>query len=146
MDILALCPSLGECAGGAPDFRTGLDGVWLHAASGRLRQDGLTDSVSAARAFVAEKHPHADAAIGTPTSDLDIVVFYRDGAENYAETTRHAGWLVEAFIHTPSSLAVWYARERAARCAVLGDLCAQGILLTDRGPGEAWQREAQLYI
>ena len=100
-------------------------------------------------------HPHADAAIlggstaqarSTPTSDLDIVVLYRDGAENYAETSRYAGWIVEAFIHTPSSLAVWYARERAARCAVLGDLCAQGTLLTDRGPGEAWQREAQLYM
>lgn len=113
------------------------------------------DPVSAARAFVAERHPHADAAIlggstaqarSTPTSDLDIVVLYLQGEENYAETTRYAEWIVEAFIHTPSSLALWYARERAARCAVLGDLCAQGVLLTDRGPGEAWQREAQLYM
>lgn len=113
------------------------------------------DPVSAARAFVAERHPDADAAIlggstaqarSAPTSDLDIVILYRDGAENYAETTRYAGWIVEAFVHTPTSLAVWYARERAARCAVLGDLCAQGVLLTDLGPGEAWQREAQLYM
>jgi hypothetical protein len=113
------------------------------------------DPVSAARAYVAERHPEADASIlggstaqarGTSTSDLDIVVLYRDGAENYAETTRYAGWIVEAFIHTPSSLAAWYARERAARCAVLGDLCAQGLLLTDRGSGEEWQREAQLYM
>ncbi|MET4136114.1 nucleotidyltransferase domain-containing protein [Pseudarthrobacter sp. PvP090] len=113
------------------------------------------DPASAARAFVAERHPDADAAIlggsaalgrSTPTSDLDIVVLYRDGAENYAETTRYAGWIVEAFIHTPASLAIWYARERDARCAVLGDLCAQGVLLTDRGPEEAWQREAQLYM
>ena len=133
----------------------GASGEWLQAVSGRLRQDGLMDPVSAARTFVAERHPDADAAIlggstaparRTPTSDLDIVVLYRDGEENYAETTRHEGWIVEAFVHTPSSLAVWYARERADRCAVLGDLCAQGILLTDRGPGEAWQREAQLYM
>jgi hypothetical protein len=129
--------------------------VWLQAAPAWLRQDGLMDPVSAARAFVAERHPDADAAIlggstaqatHTPTSDLDIVVLHRDGADNYAETTRYGGWIVEAFVHTPSSLAFWYARERAARCAVLGDLCAQGILLTDRGPGEAWQREAQLYM
>ena len=133
----------------------GATGVWLPAASGRLRQDGLMDPVSAACAFVTERHPDALAAIlggskaqarSTPTSDLDIVVLYRDGAENYAETTRYEGWLVEAFIHTPSSLSSWYARERAARCAVLGDLCAQGMLLIDRGPGEAWQREAQLYM
>lgn len=113
------------------------------------------DPVSAARAFVSKQHPNADAAIlggstaqarSTPTSDLDIAVLYLEGEENYAETTRYAGWVVEAFIHTPSSLARWYARERAARCAVLGDLCAQGVLLTDRGPGEVWQREAQLYM
>ena len=113
------------------------------------------DPVSAARAFVAERHPDADAAIlggstaqgrSTPTSDLDIVVLYRDGAENYAETTRYEGWIVEAFVHTPASLASWYTRERDAGCPVLGDLCAQGTLLTDRGPGEAWQREAQLYM
>ena len=50
------------------------------------------------------------------------------------------------FRTAPSSLASWYARERSARCAVLGDLCARGVLLTDRGPGEAWQREAKLYM
>lgn len=152
---VALCPVLGPCARHARDPEPGATGAWLQAAPGRLRQDGLMDPVSAARAFVAEKHPDADAAIlggstararSTPTSDLDIVILYRDGADNYAETSRHAGWIVEAFVHTPSSLAVWYARERAARCAVLGDLCAQGVLLADRGPGGAWQREAQLYM
>ena len=113
------------------------------------------DPVSAARAFVAERHPDADATIlggstaqgrGTPTSDLDIVVLYPDGASNYAETTRHRGWIVEVFVHTPASLAAWYERERAARCAVLGDLCARGILLTDNGQGEVWQLEARLYM
>ena len=88
-------------------------GVCGRPGLGPLRQDGLMDPVSAARAFVAERHPDADAAIlggstaqerSTPTSDLDIVVLYRDGAENYAETTRYEGWIVEAFVHTPASL------------------------------------------
>lgn len=113
------------------------------------------DPVRSARAYVLERHPDADAAIlggstaqarSTPTSDLDIVVLYPEGAANYAATTRHDGWIVEEFVHTRSSLASWYARERAARCAVLGDLCARGVLLYDRGPGEAWQREAQFYM
>ena len=155
VDIVALCPGLSSSAGHAPGHRTVAHGRVWQAGPGPLRQDGLMDPVSAARAFVAERHPNADAAIlggstaqgrSTPTSDLDIVVLYRDGAENYAETTRYEGWIVEAFVHTPASLASWYTRERDARCPVLGDLCAQGTLLTDRGPGEAWQREAQLYM
>ena len=37
------------------------------------------------------------------------------------------------------------ARERAAGCPSSAT-CVPGTLLTDRGPGEAWQREAQLYM
>lgn len=118
---------------------------------------GLMDPISAARDFVAERHPDALASIlggstaqgrSTSTSDLDIVVLYPDGGANYARTTRHLGQIVEEFVHTPASVTFWYARERAERCAILGDLCAQGIILTGAGSGlaESWQRDARRYM
>lgn len=78
------------------------------------------DAVAIARAYVDEIHPDAGASIlggsaasgrATPTSDLDIAVLYADGHANYAETTRFRGWLVEAFVHTPASLAFWYEKR-----------------------------------
>ncbi|MBB5641231.1 nucleotidyltransferase domain-containing protein [Cryobacterium roopkundense] len=106
-----------------------------------------------ARAFVNTMHPEATASILggsaasgrlTSTSDLDIAVLYADGHANYAETTTFRGWLVEAFVHTPSSLRYWYKREGDARHPVIADLCAHGALLTDvDGRGLEWQRDAR---
>ena len=115
------------------------------------------DPINAARDFVLEGHPDAVASIlggstaqgrSTPTSDLDVVVLYPDGGANYARTTRYRGQIVEEFVHTPASISFWYARERTGRCAILGDLCAQGIILTGAGdgPAESWQRDARRYM
>ncbi|MFZ3415004.1 nucleotidyltransferase domain-containing protein [Arthrobacter sp. 3Tela_A] len=112
------------------------------------------DPIKIARSYVEEMHGGAEASIlggsvasgcVTSTSDLDVAILYRGGA-NYAETVRHQGWIVEAFIHTPKSLAFWYEKERSIRCAVLGDICARGLLLTDRGPGIQWQEDARHYM
>lgn len=112
------------------------------------------DPVSVARAFVDHAHPAAELSIlggsagtgkATANSDLDIVILYPNGNSNYAETTRYQGWIVEAFVHTPDSVAFWYEKERSARCAVLGDICARGVLLTDKGGGESLQRSARHY-
>ena len=113
------------------------------------------DPITIARSYVEEMHAGAEASIlggsaalgcSTPTSDLDIAILYRAGGANYAETIRYRGWIVEAFIHTPESLAFWYEKERSIRCAILGDICARGLLLTDHGPGMQWQDEARLYM
>ncbi|MFE8887607.1 nucleotidyltransferase domain-containing protein [Pseudarthrobacter enclensis] len=113
------------------------------------------DPVSVARSFVAYAHPAAELSIlggsagtgkATANSDLDIVILYPNGNSNYAETTRYQGWVVEAFVHTPDSVAFWYEKERAARCAVLGDICANGVLLTNRGGGESLQQGARDYM
>lgn len=113
------------------------------------------DPVSVARAFVHHAHPAAECSIlggsagtgkATANSDLDIVILYPNGHSNYAETTRYQGWVVEAFVHTPDSMSFWYEKERAARCAVLGDIVAQGVLLTDQGAGESLQDSARRYM
>lgn len=113
------------------------------------------DPITIARSFVEELHAGADASIlggsaalgrATSTSDLDIAILYEAGKSNYAETVRYRGWIVEAFIHTPASLAFWYEKEKSVRCAVLGDICARGLLLTDYGPGKTWQEQARLYM
>lgn len=113
------------------------------------------DPITIARSYVEEMHAGAEASIlggsaalgrSTPTSDLDIAILYRAGGSNYAETVRYRGWIVEAFIHTPESLAFWYEKERSLRCAVIGDICARGLLLTDHGPGKQWQDEARRYM
>ncbi|WP_052135907.1 nucleotidyltransferase domain-containing protein [Arthrobacter sp. PAMC 25486] len=113
------------------------------------------DPITIARSYVEEMHAGAEASIlggsaalgrSTPTSDLDIAILYRAGGANYAETLRYRGWIVEAFIHTPESLAFWYEKERSIRCAVIGDICARGLLLTDNGAGKQWQDEARLYM
>lgn len=113
------------------------------------------DPIAIARAYVEEKHPGAEASIlggsaalgrSTPTSDLDVAILYQTGGANYAETVRYRGWIVEAFIHTPESLAFWYEKERSIRCAVIGDICARGLLLTDNGPGKQWQDQARVYM
>lgn len=54
--------------------------------------------------------------------------------------------LSKAFVHTPDSIAFWYEKERGARCAVLGDSCARGVLLTDKGGGESLQQSARHYM
>ena len=113
------------------------------------------EPIAIARSFVEEMHVGADASIlggsaalgrATSTSDLDIAILYEDGESNYAETVRYRGWIVEAFVHTPASLDFWYEKERTLRCAVIGDICARGLLLTDNGPGKKWQDAARRYM
>lgn len=113
------------------------------------------DPTTIARSFVEELHAGASASIlggsaalgrATSTSDLDIAILYEDGKANYAETVRYRGWIVEAFVHTPASLDFWYEKEKTLRCAVIGDICARGLLLTDNGPGKNWQDRARRYM
>lgn len=113
------------------------------------------DPVSVARAFVHHTHPDAGVSIlggsagtgkATANSDLDIVIMYPNGNSNYVETTRYQGWVVEAFVHTPDSVSFWYEKERVDRYAVLGDMVANGVLLTDHGTGALLQEGARRYM
>ena len=96
-------------------------------------------------ALVAGRFPEAvaaflggSAATGarlTSTSDLDIVVVREDGAAVFHETTTFQGWLVELFVHTPSSFQRYWNLDAAGRRPPLLRMCAEGVPLVSVGGG-----------
>lgn len=117
------------------------------------------EPVEAATAFVAEHFPQAQVAfVGgsvltehrTPTSDLDVVVVLEDGvvvedsglAAPYRDTTEHAGWVVEAFVHTRASIDHYMAEDVARRRPTMMRLCAETVTLVDRDGSAAEIRRA----
>lgn len=93
-----------------------------------------------ARSLVEQRFPGVLAAFlagsatssrRSPTSDLDIVVVLDDDDPDapFRETTSSAGWTVELFVHTPSSLAHYRERELIDHRPVLDLMCADGFAL-----------------
>jgi hypothetical protein len=98
------------------------------------------DALDAARHVVAERFPDALAAmlagsagtaLNTATSDLDIVVFLGGPPAPFRETTRHGGWIVELFVHTPTSYPRFIERETDEHRSPLLHMCGEGRLLID---------------
>ncbi len=109
--------------------------------------------VDIARRFVEERFPDAVAAfLGgsatgdefTATSDLDIVVVREPPAPAFRETSQTGGRVVEAFVHTPASLAAFVEREVSARRVPLLVMIGGGVVLMDRdGAGTRLHTEAR---
>lgn len=116
------------------------------------------EPVEAATAFVAEHFPEATVAfVGgsvltedrTPTSDLDVTVVLDEGvvvAESglpapYRETFEHAGWVVEAFVHTRASLEHYSTKDVARRMPTMMRLCVESRVIVDRDGTAAAIRE-----
>jgi hypothetical protein len=98
------------------------------------------DPVTAAASFVAERFPGAlTAFVGggvltehrTPTSDLDVVVVLPGPPAPYRETFEHAGWIVEAFVHTRQSLDGFWDSDAQRRVCSLLRMCTESVVLTD---------------
>jgi hypothetical protein len=114
------------------------------------------DVLDTARQVVAEHFPDAMAAMlagsagtafHTATSDLDILVFLNGPPAPFRETTRHAGWIVELFVHTPASYPRFIEREISKRRSPLLHMCGEGRLLIDgNGFGATIQDQAQHLI
>lgn len=115
----------------------------------------MMDARSAALDFVRRQHDGARAAFlggSAPTaavtsaSDLDIFIVVDESDEiAYVETSRHGGWLVEAFVYSPSGAETWMQRDRANRRPVLDSIVAAGIPLTDNDETRTWaQRSREL--
>jgi hypothetical protein len=120
---------------------------------GTLLRVGALD---ATRKVVAEHFPEALAAMlagsagtafHTATSDLDILVFLNGPPAPFRETTRHAGWIVELFVHTPASYLRFIEREISERRSPLLHMCGEGRLLIDGdGFGATIQGQARHLI
>ncbi len=118
------------------------------------------EPVEAATAFVAERFPQARAAfVGgsvltehrTPTSDLDVVVVLDEGVvvagsamtAPYRETFEHAGWVVEAFVHTRASIDHYVEQDVRRRRPTMMRLCCESVVVVDRdGSAEEVRRSA----
>lgn len=111
------------------------------------------DPVAVATDLLAETFPEAHAAFlggsvltgrRTPTSDLDIVVVLDGPPAPYRETLLRDGWVVELFVHTPTSLRHYWRQDAVARRAPLLTMSAEGhVLLSRKGAAERYAAEAR---
>lgn len=99
-----------------------------------------TDPLDVASRLVADLFPDALAAFlggsaltsrRTASSDLDILVVANLDAP-YRETLRYDGWVVELFVHSPTSLQHYWDKGVADRRAVLLRFCGEGRALVSR--------------
>ena len=113
------------------------------------------DPVSDARALVSERFPTARAAFlgggvlsahRTATSDLDIVVLIDGPPAPYRESLRWRGWPVELFVHDPSEIGRWFAKDAARRRPNLARMCTSGVILADAGGTANRIREQALAV
>lgn len=97
------------------------------------------EPLEAARALIAHRFPNAVVAfLGgssltdrvTAHSDLDVVVVGDTGP--YRESLIFSEWQVECFVHTPSSVRGFFARDVARRRPTMVRMCAEGVVLVDR--------------
>jgi len=98
-----------------------------------------TDPVAVVRALLAERYPSAAVAFlagsvmrgdHTSTSDLDVVVVFRQLPNAYRESLVRAEWPVEAFIHDTETLR-YFCEEDCRRVGVpsLPAMISEGIEL-----------------
>lgn len=95
------------------------------------------DPVEAARRIHAERYPEADVIFlagsvmrgeGTATSDLDIVVVYKELKHAWRESFVFEGWPVEAFVHDPATAAYFFEEvDRASGFPFLPRMVDEGF-------------------
>src|SRR5262245_15025107 len=49
----------------------------------------------------------------------------------YRETFRHAGWVVEAFVHTTGTVTYYFDQDTSRRVCSLMRMCGDGEVVTD---------------
>lgn len=97
-----------------------------------------TDVRAVARRLVAERFPGARAAflsgsitkgLGTPHSDLDIVVIYDRLPRAWQESFHYAGWPVETWHHDEQTLAWFFENDAKAGREILAHMIGHGVSL-----------------
>ena len=100
------------------------------------------DPLDASVRVVADRFPEAIAVFlagsvlstrRTTMSDLDIVVVLPGLPAPFRDTVLAHGWVVELFVHTPTSIAHYWETDRAQWRCTLARMCAEGRLLVDVG-------------
>lgn len=113
------------------------------------------EPVETARRLVREHFPEARQAwlsgsvvLGgaTATSDLDVTVLRAEGEQVFRESMVFAGWPVELFVHTPTSVRRYVAKDLARRSPSMARLVAAGVPLLDGDAGAELQAECRAIL
>jgi predicted nucleotidyltransferase len=108
----------------------------------------------AARALITERFPDAVQAWlagsvargeGTPTSDLDITVLLEE-TEVRRESLEYAGWPVELFVHTATSIEYFVSKDLRRRHPTMARLVATGRPLLDGDGGADVRRHCETVL
>ena len=114
--------------------------------------NSLNSVVSIARELVRTKSFSCEAAFlagsvvrgeGTPTSDLDIVVFDSSVTASYRESFFYEGWPIEWYVHNLESYHAFYESDCARAKPSLPKMVSEGIVLYDKGKASVLQNEAK---
>jgi hypothetical protein len=97
----------------------------------------VDDLIAAAKSIHRERYADAEVTFlagslvrgeGTSTSDLDLVVVFKNLANAYRESFRFGGWPVEAFVHDPQTLAYFFHEvDKPSGIPSLPTMVSEGI-------------------
>ncbi|MFA9555758.1 nucleotidyltransferase domain-containing protein [Evansella sp. AB-rgal1] len=112
---------------------------------------GKLQPLEAASQFIFSNHSTCDGAIlagsvvrgeGTPTSDLDIVIFDSSLLFPFRESIMFKGWPIEIFAHNLHSYKEIFKEDLECAMPTHQKMVAEGIVLVDRGIVTPIKKEA----
>ena len=92
--------------------------------------------VETTKAIHTERYPDSEVIFlsgsiirgeSTSTSDLDLVVIFRQLENAYRESFRFGNWPVEAFVHDPETLNYFFQMDRASGVPSLPNMVSEGL-------------------
>lgn len=98
------------------------------------------EPIKAAHQFIAKYFPDCEGALlagsvvrgeATETSDLDIVVFVKNGTAPYRESLVDFGWAIEMFVHDLTSYKHYFQSDCQRARPTLPKMVSEGFILKD---------------
>jgi len=116
---------------------------------------GRLSPLAAAKRYVKREHPDCFAAFvagsaitdrSNRSSDLDLVVIDGRVEEPFQLNTFRYGWLIEAFVMTPSTYRDFFEEARKRAIPTLIRMCAEGQIVHGGDGAHQVQREAARWL
>lgn len=116
---------------------------------------GKLSPIAAAKRYVKREHPNCLAAFVAGSaitdrwhrsSDLDLVVVDGQVEEPFQLNTFRYGWLIEAFVMTPSTYRDFFEEARIRAIPTLIRMCAEGKIVSGGDEAKRLQAEAAKWL